>query len=109
MNKWILAAFACLGVCGCVTSQEVAPTKPTPTAKSAVYDGKVTAEEYNLIKPGMLYSDVVFSISIGKELSVSKVGDVTTQVMEWKNPDGSSMSVTFQDGVLVQKSQSGIL
>jgi type IV secretory pathway VirB10-like protein len=75
----------------------------------AVYDGKVTAEEYERVQPGMSFSEVLDIIGSGKEVSSTKIGFDRAEVRSWQNPDGSNMTAMFQNSQLVSKAQFGIL
>ncbi len=75
-------------------------SKPAPS---------ITKAKYRKIQNGMTY-DEVFSIigEHGEELSSNQIAGIHTVMLMWKNPDGSNMNATFQNGKLVQKAQFGL-
>jgi hypothetical protein len=83
--------------------------------EAATYnDGKISLDEFNQIKTGMTYDEVVSIIgSKGELLSESDLGIgseyVTTMWMwEGKGSIGANANVMFQDGKVVNKAQFGL-
>lgn len=76
----------------------------------------VTRANYDEIKTGMSYSEVVDIIgSEGDEAaSTSMEGvegvmpSITTKIYSWQNSDGSNMNVTFQNDEMISKAQAGL-
>ncbi|SMO38524.1 DUF3862 domain-containing protein [Melghirimyces algeriensis] len=72
-------------------------------------DREITKEKYEQVKNGMSYDEVVKVIGFeGEEQSQSEVGEYKTVIYTWKNPDGSNMTATFQNGELTSKAQFGL-
>ena len=68
-----------------------------------------TIAKFDAITTGMSYPDVTTLMgSSGEELSRSDLGGFVTIVFSWKNADGSSISVTFENGAVFTKTQSGL-
>jgi hypothetical protein len=69
----------------------------------------VTASEFNLMTPGVTtYSLISQYLGPGELQSSSNIGGVTTESYVWSNPDGSNMSLMFQNDRLVMKAQYGL-
>ena len=70
-------------------------------------DSKITMDEYNKIKTGMSYSKVVDII--GGEGKLSADG-YSTEIYTWKGRGsvGANALITFQNGKVVSKAQSGL-
>ncbi len=67
----------------------------------------VTAEAFGRIEEGMTYAQVVEIVGAeGTETGQSTLAGTTTVLYQWANPDSSNMSATFQNGVLIGKTQS---
>ena len=107
------------------TSQPKSPSQPKTSSSSKAktkkeskgfLQGTVSKADYNKIKHGMLYSEVVGIIGKpGNEISSNKIdgvrgvmASVTTIMYEWHNVDGSNMNAIFQNSKLVQKAQFGL-
>lgn len=77
---------------------------------------KVTKSEFDRIKNGMSYRDVVNIIGEpGEEISSNRIEGVPgvmesidTIMYMWQNPGGSNMNAMFQNDKLMQKSQFGL-
>lgn len=83
-------------------------TKPAP-APAPKEDKTVTLEEYNKIKNGMSYKEVVKIIGFeGTENSQNELAGVKTVMYTWQNDDGSNMNAIFQNDKLTQKAQFGL-
>ncbi len=82
--------------------------------KTHIY--KITMQEFNKIEIGMPYDTVVKIIGEKGELTgESKVSgisgisnDIMINVMTWKNPDGSSAIINFQNGKVDSKVQGNL-
>ena len=73
-------------------------------------DVKVTLEQYNQVKDGMSYDEVV-SIFGGKEnsSSESEIAGIKSEVKTWSgNGTFSVVSIGFTDGKVSSKSQTGL-
>lgn len=68
-------------------------------------DAKITLEQFNNVKEGMSYEEVVGLLGEGEVSSVTKIFDVTSTMYEWVNKDGSNMNAIFQGNSLMSKSQ----
>lgn len=68
-------------------------------------DAKITLEQFNNIKEGMSYEEVVGIIGEGEILSETKIFDITSIMYQWINKDGSNMNAIFQENGLMSKSQ----
>ena len=76
----------------------------------------VTKADYNQIRNGMSYREVVGIIgSQGEELSSNRMegvpgvmDSIETTMYMWQNSDGSNMNAMFQNDKLVQKAQAGL-
>lgn len=68
-------------------------------------DAKVTLEQFNNVKEGMSYEEVVGVFGEGEVSSVTKIFDITSTMYEWVNKDGSNMNAIFQGNSLMSKSQ----
>ena len=68
-------------------------------------DAKVTLEQFNNVKEGMSYEEVVGILGEGEVISVTKIFDITTIMYDWVNKDGSNMNATFSSNSLSVKSQ----
>lgn len=85
------------------------PSEPATAEESEQEDQTVTKEEYDKIKTGMSYEEVVKIIGFeGEEMSQNEMGGIKTVMYMWQNPDGSNMNAMFQDNKLVQKAQFGL-
>jgi hypothetical protein len=69
----------------------------------------VTKAEFDQIREGMLYEEVVRIIGASGELqSSSDLAGFKTVMYAWMNANGSNMNAMFQNGKLVQKAQFGL-
>ncbi len=71
----------------------------------------ITLDEYNAIKNGMSYEDVVKLIgSEGTSTSESSVGDITVKIITWygNGMAGSNANVTFTNDEVTGKAQIGL-
>jgi len=71
--------------------------------------GLITLSKYGSAATGMSYPTVRHLLGRdGEETARSQADGITTVSYQWKNEDASSMSATFQDGVLTTKAQAGL-
>jgi hypothetical protein len=70
----------------------------------------VTARAFNLIQPGgtTTYGFIASLYGPGELDASSNVVGIKTESYTWKNPDGSLMSLMFQDEHLIVKVQNGL-
>lgn len=68
---------------------------------------KITLAEYNEIHNGQSFDEVVAIVGCDPTRSMSGTGPYanTGTAYQWVNPDGSAALITFDDGVVVLKSQ----
>lgn len=94
----LVFSFICLGLLGC------GMTNP------------ITMEKYNKVSTDMTLAqvDVIAGIK-GQEMSSTTMpavpgvmGALTSQVYSWANPDGSNMTIMFQNGKVISKAQLGL-
>lgn len=89
-----------------VVSNEINKSENTKEDK----DVRVTLEQYNQIKDGMTYDEVV-AIFGGKETSSSEseIAGIKSQIMTWNgNGTFSVATIGFTDGKVSSKSQTGL-
>jgi hypothetical protein len=70
----------------------------------------VTKANYNELKTGMTYSQVVQVLGKdGDELSSNEIGDIKTVMYKWDGDSfGSNMNAMFQNDKLMSKAQIGL-
>jgi len=69
----------------------------------------VTAAEFDMIREGMTYQQVVGIIGApGEQMSSSDIAGYRTVMYSWTNSSGSNMNAMFQNGKLIQKAQFGL-
>ena len=82
----------------------------TENEKTTTKDVKVTLEQYNQIKDGMTYEEVV-EIFGGKEStsSESEIAGIKSEIKTWNgNVTFSVATIGFTDGEVSSKSQTGL-
>lgn len=82
----------------------------TENEKTTTKDVKVTLEQYNQIKDGMTYEEVV-EIFGGKEStsSESEIAGIKSEIKTWNgNGTFSVATIGFTDGEVSSKSQTGL-
>ena len=82
----------------------------TENEKTTTKDVKVTLEQYNQIKDGMTYEEVV-EIFGGKEStsSESEIAGIKSEIKAWNgNGTFSVATIGFTDGEVSSKSQTGL-
>jgi hypothetical protein len=69
----------------------------------------VTKAEFDRIKEGMSYDEVVKVIGApGEQLSSNDLAGIKTVMYSWANSSGSNMNAMFQNDKLIQKAQFGL-
>ncbi|WP_190768974.1 hypothetical protein [Microcoleus sp. FACHB-1515] len=70
----------------------------------------MTLSEFEQIHPGLTIAQVSLLLGrSGEEISRAEVPEApATALYLWQNPDGSRITVTFENGAVVAKSQSGL-
>lgn len=120
---WVIIVVLIIGVIGATqggtTNTSTQPentvqNSPVENTTSASSDNtknvKVTLAQYNQVKDGMTYDEVV-AIFGGKETSSteSEIAGIKSQVMTWSgNGTFSVVSIGFTDGKVSSKSQTGL-
>ena len=71
---------------------------------------EITLEQYNSIETGMTYDDVVALLGgEGSLISDTELAGSTSQIYMWKGKSiGSNANVTFSDGKVMAKAQTGL-
>lgn len=99
---------------------QASPNEQPPTGKEAVGSSSrkkvITKSEYDRIRKGMSYRDVVMIIGAeGEELSQNRiegepgvVDSGKTIMYMWQNSDGSRLNILFQNDKLTLKTQFGL-
>ena len=64
----------------------------------------VSRVDYERIQPGMTQTQVEATLGPGVEVSRSK----ESNRLVWENPDGSKIEAEFQNGILTNKTQTGL-
>lgn len=80
------------------------------SSNDPAHDGKahITLDEYNQIQAGMTYGEVISIVGGDGEItSESEFSGIKTKIVDWyaDAPRGANASVTFQDDVVISKSQ----
>ena len=91
-------------------ARSTAKTSPT-TASTPASTAGVTMENYNRLKTGMTYAQVVQILGKeGEELSSNEIGGYKTVMYKWDGDAGwgANMNAMFQNGKLNSKSQFGL-
>lgn len=69
----------------------------------------ISMEEYIQVRTGMTLQEVAdIAGYLWEPVSESEIGDLKTELLEWRNDDGSAMSLILQNGEVVSKSQYGL-
>lgn len=112
---WIIAivvvALLCIVIVAMAISGEGGTDTPTTTEPETEY---ITMDEYNQIKNGMTYEQVVKIIGCeGKLATSSEIGGSTSQTYGWSSRDlggGTTYGATiiFVDGKVTGKYQTGL-
>lgn len=111
---WIIAivvvALLCIVIAAMAISGEGGTDTPTTTEPETEY---ITMDEYNQIKNGMTYEQVVKIIGCeGKLATSSEIGGSTSQTYGWSSRDLGGVTygatVVFIDGKVTGKTQVGL-
>lgn len=81
----------------------VSSNNPAPDGKA-----HITLDEYNQIQAGMTYDEVVSIVGGDGEItSESEFAGIKTKIVDWyaDAPRGANANVTFQDDIVISKSQ----
>ena len=82
---------------------------PKPTATRSEPESGVTLANFQRLKNGMTYSEVVRVIGAeGELLSESEFAGTTTEMYQWKAGMMANMNAIFQNGKMVSKAQFGL-
>jgi len=86
------------------------PSKPKRSKFTMPFSGSVvTLAEFNSIKTGMTYQQVVQNIGTqGTIMSENEIAGYHTIMYMWQNSNGSNMNCMFQQEKLIQKAQFGL-
>ena len=111
MALGIAALTFSLAACGVAMASCGAAMDPLALSEPAV-----THSEFQRIRTGMTYGQVVEIIGIhGEEMSRTEMPGVpgvmastVTVMYAWSNPDGSNMNAMFQNDALISKAQFGL-
>ena len=81
-----------------------------PKAIKGAEGPAVTLAQFNQVREGMTYEEVVAVLgSEGVEQSSSNIAGIKTVMYAWNgNTMGGNMNAMFQDGKLIQKAQFGL-
>ena len=82
----------------------------TETSSTTDSSTGINEEKFDSIQNGMTYDEVVELIGTeGTSLSESEVSGIVTEMYSWESSDGfGNATITFQDGIVINKSQIGI-
>lgn len=114
----IISIGVLLGVAVCIGGVSSTRPKSSGMSNSSTWTpgGKVTLDKYDRVASGMSYLDVRLIIGCpGEELSRNHfdgepgvVESIDTVAYSWVNDDGTNMIAMFQNGRLIQKTQTGL-
>lgn len=96
---------------GAVLAPAILTLSDPPAQASPGNSPLATMAEYNQIKSGMSYAQVVEIIGgPGTEMSSSDIGGIHTVMYMWQGVGvlGANMNAIFQNDKLVQKAQAGL-
>jgi hypothetical protein len=69
----------------------------------------ITMADYAALAPGTSYAEALDALGPdGEQVSMSAAGEHRLTTYVWRNTDGSTLTVTFQDGAVAAKSQHGL-
>lgn len=73
------------------------------------FNNKFSLKQFYQINEGMTYDAVVNLLGAdGETMSSNDIGGYKNEMFTWKNDDGSSIMLMFQNGRLVSKTQYGL-
>lgn len=67
-----------------------------------------TLDKYNQINNGITYEQVKHILGEGELVSQTDIEGAKSEMYEWINVGGANMNITFQDGKVEAKAQSGL-
>ena len=98
-----------------VISREGSSAKVSPDVQVQHVDGGArssgvgyTLDQFKSIKTGMSKARVKGIVGIGFKTIDQNLAGQHDEVFDYRNLDGSKMLLSFQNGILVQKAQSGL-
>jgi hypothetical protein len=91
-------------------TQQRSPSRTTSTPSTPSFTPGVTIANYNRLKTGMTYAQVVEILGKeGTELSSNDIGGIKTVMYQWEGEGfGANMNAMFQNGKMIQKAQFGL-
>ena len=98
LRSYVVGSFSVGVALGAGLVHGIAQTAPYYDSES------ITRAEYERIDLRMSLTEVEAILGRGIEVAQSE----STIAFEWKNSDGSSMEILFEDGRMIQKSQVGL-
>lgn len=110
---WLIIIVAIIIVTASSQSSNTKTIEPSSTVTTK-NDEKITLEEFNQIKTGMTYDEVVKIIGgEGVVLSESNIGNSEqyhTIIYKWegKGSIGANANITIQGGKVISKAQAGL-
>jgi|ERR1043165_1188386 hypothetical protein len=105
----VLVLIGTVGVAGLFIFKPNLGVTMKGTPVTASRQATLTLNQYLALQDGMTYSQVRDKLlGDGEEVSRNNIGQYTTVMYVWKNKDGSSVNVIFQNDQLVSKSQFGL-
>lgn len=110
---WLIVIVVIIIIITSSQSSNIKTAEPTSTAATK-NDEKITLEEFNQIKTGMTYDEVVKIIGgEGTVLSESNIGNSEqyhTIIYKWegKGTIGANANITIQGGKVISKAQAGL-
>ena len=104
----IMVVMASISIPATSSCSQRPTTTSTPTPEPTRRSG-VTMKDYEKLETGMSYSEVVKILGdSGKEVSSGEAAEGRTVTFVWGGDQLGSISVTFQNDRLIQKSQYGL-
>jgi len=85
-------------------------TEPPAQQAAQQISQLVTLSEFEQVRTGLSMAQVNLLLGrSGEGINRTQTSNAPkTSLQTWQNPDGSHINVTFQDGLVVAKSQSGL-
>jgi hypothetical protein len=117
--KWVtrLPGIGCLVILGIIVlgvlmaERNMNKNEVNSRPSSVSQPRGVTLAQYNQLREGMTYTQVVNILGReGVEISSSNVGNIRTVMYKWEGTGsiGANMSAMFQNGKLMSKAQYGL-
>ena len=107
---WLLFV-ALLAYSGSITppsNNVVASKTNSPAEAEAPAHRRITAGEFNDLPTGETYEFIAGFFGPGELQASSDLGGTKTESYVWSNPDGSNMSLMFQNDRMIMKAQYGL-